>query len=70
MRMPFGLCSASYTFQRTMDVILSTIGWQFALVYLDNTVNLLKPPQEHIGHARVVLALLHNAGVALKIKKE
>lgn len=34
--MPFGLKNAFGIFQHTMEVILSSIEWQFAIVYLDD----------------------------------
>ena len=33
-RMPFGLCNAPATFQRTVDIILSQYRWQSCLVYI------------------------------------
>lgn len=69
IRMPFGLRNAPGTFQRTMDVILSTVKWQFALVYLDDIVVFSRTPVEHIDHVRHVLTLLHDDGVILKLKK-
>lgn len=38
VRMPFGSKNVSRAFQRTMDVILSQVRWQVALVYLDYIV--------------------------------
>ena len=35
-RMPFGLRNAPATFQRPIDIVLSSVKWQFALVYLDD----------------------------------
>lgn len=53
-----------------MDVILSTIRWQFALVYLDDIVVFSKNPYEHIDHVKQVLTLLHDAGVGVTLKLE
>lgn len=52
-----------------MDVILSTIKWQFALVYLDDIVMFLESPSEHNEHDHHILTPLHDAGVTLKLKK-
>jgi hypothetical protein len=38
LRMLFGLKTAPATFQRSIDVILSTVRFQFALTYLDDIV--------------------------------
>ena len=34
--MPFGMCNASATFQRLMQVVLAGIEWKFCFVYLDD----------------------------------
>lgn len=67
-RMTFGLQNAPDTFQRTTDVILFTLKWQFALDYLDDVVVLLRAPEEHIFHVQHVLTLLNTAGATLKLK--
>lgn len=67
--MLFDSRNALSTIQHTMDVILSTVRWHFALVYLNDILIILRSPQEHIGHVRKVLKLLRNAGVTLKWKK-
>ena len=38
LRMPFGLRNAPAAVQRTMDVILASVKWKTALVYLDDIV--------------------------------
>lgn len=67
LSMPFGLREARGTFQRSMDVVLLTVKWQFALDYLDNIVIFSKTTKEHIYHMREVLTLLNIAGVPLKL---
>ena len=37
-RMPFGLKNAPATFQRVMDIIMATVLWKFALVYIDDII--------------------------------
>lgn len=68
VRMPFGLCNAPGTFQRAMDVILSSTEWQFALVFLNDNVVFSETAQQHINHVLKVLSQLHNAGATLKLK--
>lgn len=65
--MPFELHNAPATFQCKMDVILSTVKWKFALVYLHDIVTFPKSLPKHIGHDRSILTLLLNAKVELKL---
>lgn len=51
-----------------MEIIFSSIKWQFALVLLDNVVIFLQKPREHINHSRLVLGFLKKAGVSFKVK--
>lgn len=67
--MPFGLRNALGTFQRTLDVILSSIKWQFALVYLDYIVVFNRALQQHIDHECEDLALLHSADATIELRK-
>lgn len=67
--MPFGLKNAIVTFQRAMDVVLASMKWQLALVYLDEIIAFLRTPKEHIVHVRRTLQLLYEAGVNVKLKK-
>lgn len=69
IRMPIGVRNAPGTFQRIMDVILSSIKWQFIFVYLDNIVIFSKSPEQYRGLTRKVLTIFENAGVTLKLKK-
>jgi len=68
-RMPFGLKNAPATFQRVMDVILSSVRWQFALVYLDDIFVFSTTVEDHFDHVRTVLGLLKDAGVTLRLDK-
>lgn len=51
-----------------MDVILASVKWRFALVYLDAIFIFSKTPEKHIDHVEEVLTLLQGAGVALNLK--
>lgn len=67
-RMPFGLKNAPGTSQRVVDVILATVKWQFALVYLDDVIVFSSSLEDHVEHVATVLRLLKDAGVTLKLK--
>ena len=68
-RMPFGLANAPGTFQRAADVILASVWWQFAIVYLDDIVIYSDSVEQHFEHLTTVLSLLNKAGLTLRIEK-
>ena len=68
-RLPFGLCSATATFQRTMELALSNLQWSTCLIYLDDVVVFGKTFQEHLSRLEAVLARIQNAGLKLKPRK-
>lgn len=67
-RMPSGLRKYFAPFWRTLDIILSLVKFQFALVSLDNVFIISRTPLEHINHTRVVPSPFQEAGVTLKLK--
>ena len=68
-RMPFGLRNAPATFQRAVDIVLSSVRWQFCIVYLDDVIIFSNSVDEHIDHIDQVLTLLENAGMSIRLKK-
>ena len=68
-RMPFGLCNAPATFQRTLDIILSPYRWRTCLVYLDDIIIFSPDYESHITHVDEVLSAIQAAGVSLKLRK-
>ena len=68
-RMPFGLKNAPATYQRAIDTILTTVKWQFALIYLDDIIVFSSSFADHESHLSTVLALLKSAGVMLRLSK-
>lgn len=68
-RMPFGLCNAPATFQRTMDEILKEYNWKFVIPYLDDIIIYSKNIHEHVIHVEKVMKKLQEAGIALNISK-
>ena len=69
LRMPFGIKNAPATFQRAIDIILSCVKWETALVYLDDVIVYSRTVTEHMAHVHEVLRLLYTAGVSLKLAK-
>lgn len=51
-----------------MDIILSSVRWQFAVVYLDDIEIVWKMPLKHINHTPLDLSLLTVACVTLQLK--
>ena len=67
--MPFCLCNAPATFQRTVDMLLSGYRWRTCLVYLDDIIVFSNTAEEHVDHVREVLKVLKESGFSLKLKK-
>lgn len=67
--MPFGLCNAPPTFQRAMDLLLTGVQWQFAMVYIDDIIIYSKSFEEHLQHIQQVFERLQAAGYKLKADK-
>lgn len=67
--MPFGLQYALGIFRRTMDVILSPVKWQFAVVYFHDIVIFSRSPTGQLAHDHKVFTHLNNARVTLTLKK-
>ena len=69
VRMPFGLCNAPATFQRTVDILLMKFRWRTCLVYLDDIIIFSKTLDEHIQHVDEILTVFREAGMSLKLRK-
>jgi hypothetical protein len=54
----FGLTNATATFQRLMHRLFAPYIGKFVLVYLDDILVMLRTPQEHLQHLRMVLDIL------------
>ena len=67
MKIPFGLTQASAYFQELMTSILKE--FNFTIAYLDDTIILIKTPQEHLSHIRMVLKKLKSANLSMKKSK-
>jgi len=53
--MLFGLCNATATFQRLMDLVLAGIQWSHCLVCLDNIVVVGRSFDNHLQNLSIVL---------------
>ena len=67
--MPFGLCNAPATFQRTLYILLAGLRWNSCLVYLDDIIVFSRSIEDHFQHLGEILAILKEAGLSLKLKK-
>lgn len=67
--MPYGVKITLATLLRVMEIIFSSVKWQFALVYLDVIVIFSQTPWQHTDHAGLVLSLLKEAEVTLKLRQ-
>lgn len=67
--MPSGLCNASGTFQRTVNVIFFCLEWQLDLFYIDDIVISSQTLEQHTEHVQKVLRFLNSAGATFNLKK-
>ena len=68
-RMPFGLCNATATFQRTMETVLQDLLRAICLVYIDDVVVYSDTAYEHLKNLDIVFNRLHQHGLRLKPSK-
>lgn len=52
--MPFRLYNAPSTFQRLMEIVLSTLHWTTCLVYLDDIIIFSRTVEEHLERLKEV----------------
>lgn len=52
--MPLGLNNAPETFKRAMDVILASVKWPLALIYLDDVLIFWNSFGEKIDHLKTI----------------
>lgn len=69
LRILFSLENAASMFQHTMNIIVSTVKWQFPLVYPDDFVIFPRYVEKHLNRIRPVVRLLSSASVFSKLKK-
>jgi len=69
LRMPFGLCGAPCTFQKTIQRVLSEENNKICLIYLDDIIIYGKTMQEHNERLETVLKKLSSAGIKLSRNK-
>jgi len=68
-RMPFGLCNAPASYQRTLDILLMGIKWSSCLVYVDDVIIFSKNFKDHLSDVAEVLSILQKAGLSLNMRK-
>ena len=67
--MPFGLCNAPATYQRTMQQVLAGLIGHGCLVYIDDILIYSRTFEEHLRMLATVLERCHSAGILLKAEK-
>lgn len=68
-RMLPALKNAPSALQHTMDAILVLVKWQRGIVYVDDNIDFLESPEQHLLHVEKLLRLLHDAGTKSKLKR-
>ena len=67
--MPFGLCNATSTFQRLMDVVLDNLRWECTLVYVDDVNVYSTTFDKHLTDLQRIFDRLNAIGLKLKPAK-
>ena len=67
--MPFGLASAPSTFQRMMEIVLSGLGFEMCLCYLDDVIIFSKTFDEHCERLQAVLSRFRQHNLRVKLTK-
>lgn len=67
-RLPFQLENGRATFQHEMDVLLTNVKWQSALVLLSDIVMLLQAPEEYIRDVPKVLMASTDEDLTVSLK--
>ena len=68
-RLPMGLASAPGAFQNLMELIISGLSYEVALVYLDDIIIFGRSFEEHLNRQYLVLGRLKDAGLKIKGSK-
>ena len=69
VKMPFGLCNSSSTFQRIMERALKGLNWKTCLIYIDDIIVYANSFEEHMERVREVLIRIIEAKLKLKPEK-
>ena len=67
--MLFELCNALLTFQRLMDVVLSSVLWKYAMVYIDDVNIYSESFEQHLEHLNEVFKLIKKANLRINPEK-
>jgi transposase InsO family protein len=67
--LPFGLTSATATFERLMEMVLRGLHWKTLLIYLDDVIVFSNSLEEHCDRLAEVFQRLRSAGLKLKPSK-
>jgi Reverse transcriptase (RNA-dependent DNA polymerase) len=68
-RVPFGLKNAPAHFQRSIDTILGSYRYEFALAFIDDIVIYSRSLEDHLSHVSLVLQSLINVGMTVSEEK-
>lgn len=67
--MLFGLKNAPTMFQQAVGVILASVEWQRAIVYINDVIIFSKSPEQHLLHIDELILLLRDECTKIKMEK-
>lgn len=65
----FKLQNASTIFQRAIDIILASVKWKHAIIYIEDIIIFSRSRENNVLHIEEVLPMLRDAGMIFKLKK-
>ena len=69
LRMPYGLCNTSATFQHLMQNYLGELNLFFTMVYLDDVIVYSKMPEDHLTRLQAIFDCFAHHRLKLKLSK-
>jgi hypothetical protein len=67
--MPFGMVNSGATFQRLIELVLGSMQWHSAILYVDDIICHAKDFEQHLDRLRQIFIKLRAAGLKLKPRK-
>jgi len=68
-RLPFGLTTSPFVFQRLMNRLLTGYQYKFAVSYIDDVLCYSRDWNAHMEHLKIILERIYKSGLRLRAEK-